>query len=480
MPSVIPTCRRVEGGEEAGTQARGLLRRERLTLFGHLEHFGTREELQRPLGNDRREQRTDVDPHVEDAVGRVLERAVGRVEIADHRRDVGLEKTVAGEDQAQSEIKRGDRSEPEHRVAGDEEDPADEHRPAVSQKLVGQPPADQWSGIDEHQVVRPETGRLGLGPAEPAALEVERHHRGRRVEAEPLPHLGGEQDVKALRMTILPPRRGGRQSSLVVTTVCDMGCYLDGNPGGKRSPASDQINGSRAKSQDPCRPQGSGNSSGRSRSCLSQRKNSGMQATGPGSAKEQGGPDQLGVVGVDRHVVGDAFEPGSFDADASVARAVSQFVEQIRQVGRGRLRQSAEDAGLRVTRSIRPSIWALASRVRKPRSPATMWYGRPCATRPPIQFLQERASRQHVLGGLAEPVGEIHHGLGRILAVDRLKPVHELDHRLHLGQVASLDSRARSGSASGHRAPASPRPRRATSPGAHPSSAPRSTRGACP
>ncbi len=201
---------RVERREEAGTQARGLLRRERLTLLGHVEHLGTREELQRPLGDDRCEQRADVDPHVEDAVGRVLERAIGRIQIADHRRDIGLEESIAGEDQAQSKIKRGDRSEPEHRVPGDEEDSASEHRPAVSQKLVGKPSADQWSGIDEHQVVRPEGGRLRLGPAEPASLEVERHHRGRRVEAKPLPHLGGEQDVKALRVTALPCARGGQ------------------------------------------------------------------------------------------------------------------------------------------------------------------------------------------------------------------------------------------------------------------------------
>ena len=45
--------------------------------------------------------------------------------------------------------------------------------------------------------------------------------------------------------------------------------------------------------------------------------------------EKQRGPDQLSVIGVDRHMVGDPFKPCSFNADASVPRAVSQFVEQI-------------------------------------------------------------------------------------------------------------------------------------------------------
>ena len=52
------------------------------------------------------------------------------------------------------------------------------------------------------------------------------------------------------------------------------------------------------------------------------------------------------MIGVDRHVVGDTFEPSSFDGDAAVAFAVGELVEHVRQVGSGHLGQSAEDAGI--------------------------------------------------------------------------------------------------------------------------------------
>ena len=45
-----------------------------------------------------------------------------------------------------------------------------------------------------------------------------------------------------------------------------------------------------------------------------------------GVGEQQGGTDQFGVVCVDRHVVGDPVESGSFDSDASITRAISQFV----------------------------------------------------------------------------------------------------------------------------------------------------------
>ena len=71
-----------------------------------------------------------------------------------------------------------------------------------------------------------------------------------------------------------------------------------------------------------------------------------MQATGPGSGKSRGARISSAWLAWIVDVVGDAVEPRSFDADAAVARAVGQLVEQVRQVGGGRLRQAAEDAGI--------------------------------------------------------------------------------------------------------------------------------------
>ena len=62
-----------------------------------------------------------------------------------------------------------------------------------------------------------------------------------------------------------------------------------------------------------------------------------MHATGPGSRKEQGGADQLGVVGVEYDMVGHALEPGPLDGHAAIAGAVGQLVEQLGQVGGRRL-----------------------------------------------------------------------------------------------------------------------------------------------
>ena len=82
------------------------------------------------------------------------------------------------------------------------------------------------------------------------------------------------------------------------------------------------------------------------RSCLSQRSTSGMHATGPGSAKSRGARISSAWLA---WIVTWSATPSSrvrSTADAAVARAVGQFIEQVRQVGSGRLGQAAEDAGI--------------------------------------------------------------------------------------------------------------------------------------
>jgi hypothetical protein len=45
--------------------------------------------------DDRTRRRTRIDPHVEDVVGAIAQVAALRVEIADDRRDIGLEEPVS-------------------------------------------------------------------------------------------------------------------------------------------------------------------------------------------------------------------------------------------------------------------------------------------------------------------------------------------------------------------------------------------------
>ena len=98
--------------------------------------------------------------------------------------------------------------------------------------------------------------------------------------------------------------------------VCDMGGFLfDWRPAATHSQACDQINGCGAKSQDPMATllfsvglepfQNQGHADHRSRIGI-----------------EQGPADELDVIGVDRHMVGDTLEASSLDRNAAVALAV--------------------------------------------------------------------------------------------------------------------------------------------------------------
>src|SRR5215213_1099475 len=97
-------------------------------------------------------------------------------------------------------------------MAGHEEQPAQHHRFSVAELAVRDDAANDRARIDEHQVGRPDAGRVVLGPAE-AALpvrvavdDVQGPDPAHGVEAEALPHLGEEQDVEALRMLLLDGR----------------------------------------------------------------------------------------------------------------------------------------------------------------------------------------------------------------------------------------------------------------------------------
>ena len=141
-----------------------------------------------------------------------------------------------------------------------------------------------------------------------------------------------------------------------------------------------------------------------------------MQATGPGSGKSRGARISSAWLAWMVDVVGDAVEPGPLDRDAAVAGAVGQLVEQLGQVGGGRLRQPAEDAGVAVHQvdlafDLRPAVAGEEAAVARHDV-----VGQAPATRAAVQLRQERAARQHVLRGLAQPVGEVHHRLRRLLA----------------------------------------------------------------
>src|SRR5215813_14399804 len=91
-------------------------------------------------------------------------------------------------------------------MAGHEEESADHYRLSIPEFLIRDPTPNQWRRVDKHQVIRKQSLRVVDGPAEPLAslvAHVEREHRNHGVEAEALPHLCREKNVKA-RWMLLP------------------------------------------------------------------------------------------------------------------------------------------------------------------------------------------------------------------------------------------------------------------------------------
>ena len=100
--------------------------------------------------NNRSEKRTDVDAHVKQIVGAILEVTARRIEVADHCGDVGLEEAVADHEAGEGEVDDGQRAEREEQVSGDEEDAADHDGTAKAEPPVRQKTTYQRASVDEH------------------------------------------------------------------------------------------------------------------------------------------------------------------------------------------------------------------------------------------------------------------------------------------------------------------------------------------
>ena len=173
-------------------------------------------------GDQRGEECAEIDADIEDRIGAVAARIAGRVERADLRRDVGLERAVA-EDQHQQR-KQEQRLERHHEMADRHQRSAKYHGAALAEHAIGQHAAKQRRQIDERGVeavdVRGE--RLRAERAEDRFIEAseraepdhvagvfrqqhELHHVEHEQRAHPvirkaLPHLGGEQEGQAARV----------------------------------------------------------------------------------------------------------------------------------------------------------------------------------------------------------------------------------------------------------------------------------------
>jgi hypothetical protein len=91
--------------------------------------------------DQRRDERAEVDAHVEDREGGVTSDVVRRVQLRDDDRDVAFQQAGAEDDQRQAEIERRQRREGHAEVARRDQDAAVEHGAALAvRRSAIQPP----------------------------------------------------------------------------------------------------------------------------------------------------------------------------------------------------------------------------------------------------------------------------------------------------------------------------------------------------
>jgi len=156
------------------------------------------------------EERAEVDAQVEDREAGVAFRVVLRVQVADHRRHVGLEQAGTENDQrhaGEDTPAGGDRHDV---VAAGDHDAADQNGPPGADQAVGDPPAGHRHQVDHRVVDAVDRVRATLGDAQARVVagdrrcQIEDQDGPHAVEAETLPHLGEEEGREGPRMTEEP------------------------------------------------------------------------------------------------------------------------------------------------------------------------------------------------------------------------------------------------------------------------------------
>src|SRR5690606_11341060 len=127
----------------------------------------------------------------------------GRVQLADHGRDVGLEQAVARDHRGQAELEDGFVRVGDHEQARGHDDRAQQDRALVSQHLVGDVAAEDRRGVDQREVGAIDAiggGFAGAGTVVELGHDVEHQGPADAVEGEPLPELGHEQHPQGTRV----------------------------------------------------------------------------------------------------------------------------------------------------------------------------------------------------------------------------------------------------------------------------------------
>src|SRR5262249_56822094 len=103
----------------------------------------------------RRQERSDVNPHVEEIISAVLEVTPVRIEIPDHCRDVRLEEPVSDYQTSQRRVNKGKRAHRQQQVTRHKKETPDHHRSPVAKLPFGDPTSNQRPAINEHTLLPP-------------------------------------------------------------------------------------------------------------------------------------------------------------------------------------------------------------------------------------------------------------------------------------------------------------------------------------
>ena len=157
--------------------------------------------LREVAGNERREERADVDAHVENRETGVAAFVGRTVEAADHRGDVGLEEAGAEGDEHEAGVERDERADGHRVVAGRDDDAADEDGAARTDEVIRDEAAENREQINAHRVGAVDGGGVLGVEFEPALRGGFRHEQNEQrthpVVGKTLPHLGEEKRGEA-------------------------------------------------------------------------------------------------------------------------------------------------------------------------------------------------------------------------------------------------------------------------------------------
>jgi len=157
---------------------------------------------------DRREERADVDTHVEDREARVASTVLTGVQLTDHRGDVGLEQPGPEGDQNDPEVGELRIRHRQADVAGGDDDTAVERRSPCTEDPVREPSADDGEQVDRRSVDRHDGQTGGLADTETAGgdsiRQVVEQDGAHPVVAEPFPQLRGEKRHQTERVAEEP------------------------------------------------------------------------------------------------------------------------------------------------------------------------------------------------------------------------------------------------------------------------------------